>query len=170
MRAVGVLQMKDCIPRLLELSDVKNLYTYLAAERSINDFKGKEAEDALIKVISFWKYNAYVKAGDEMLKRNPEKLGKALVKMKPPEDCEYQYALLLARTGNSDAVPILCKTVGDIAMKDFSMFRFIAALGEPKHKEIILALPKNVRKNQQDSAKRCIEEYLERMEKGAEKK
>lgn len=165
IRAVGVLNMKDSIPRLLELSKAENLGTYLAAERSIEDFKGEVAEDALMKVISFWKYNAYIHASDEMMKRNPKRFAKELEKMNPPEDCKYQYGLYLAYCKNPKAVPVLCETVGKIHIKDFSMFRFIASLGQPHHKDIILDLPNNVREDQKEKAKECIKKYLERMKK-----
>lgn len=170
MRAVGVLQMEDCIPRLLELSNVENLYTYLAAERSIEDFKGKIAEDALMEVISLWKYNAYVKASDEMEKRNIKRFSKELEKMNPPDDCRYKYAIFLAECNNPKAVPILCETVGHISMIDYRMFLFIAELGRPEDRDIILDLPNKVRNDQQSSAKRCIKKYLERMKNIPNKK
>lgn len=106
IRAAGVLKMDESLPRLVELSDTDDLYTHLAAERSIEDFEGKKAEDALIKVVSFWKYNSYVHAADEMMRRNKKRFSRELGKMTPPENCRYQYGLFLSRCDNAEAIPV----------------------------------------------------------------
>jgi len=164
LRAVGVLKMAACIPRLVELSDVDNLYTTLAAERSLEDFDGEAAEDALLRVVSFGRYDAFVRAADEMLRRNPARLARGLETMSFPERHGYQYGLFLARCGNPKAVPILCETVKNIAMVDGEMFKHIAALGRPSDRAIILALPGQVRAEQTEQAQACVEKYLERMQ------
>lgn len=168
IRAAGVLKLEDCIPRLLELSDSANLDTFLAAERSVEDFEGEKAEDALMHIISLWRYNAYVSAAEAMLKRNPDRLSRELEKMTPPEDCRYQYGLFLAWCRNPKAVPHLCATVKDISIVDGSMFSFIKELGRPEDKAIIEALPDTVRPNQKDRAIRTVEGYQARMKASSE--
>lgn len=167
IRAVGVMQLEECLPRLLELSQAKNLYVYLAAEKSIEEFPGKVGEDALIKVISFWQYDAYIRAGNAMCERNPQRLSLELEKMRPPDDnCSRgQYGLLLAKCKNPKAVPILCETVKGIGIIDRKMFNFIAELGQASDKKRILDLPAHVRKDQERMAKECVKKYLERMKK-----
>lgn len=107
IRAAGVLKMRELLPRLLELSAAGNLYTTLAAERSIEDFDGPEGEEALLHVISLWKYNAFQHAAAAMIERNPERLSYTLEQIAPPAKYHYSYALILARCGNAKAVPHL---------------------------------------------------------------
>ena len=164
IRAVGVLKMEESIPRLLRLSQADNLYTHLAAERSIEDFKGKKAEDALISVISYWRYDSFKRAANTMLKRNPALLSRELEKMTPPASYRHYYGLFLARCNNPQAIPHLCATVKDINRMDVEMFNHIARLGRRSDKQLILTLLKIVRTDQKDLAIKCINLYMKRIE------
>jgi hypothetical protein len=169
IRAVGVMKQDNLIPNLVKLSETDDLYTQLAAEKSIEDFEGKIAEDALIKVIECWKYNAYIHASTAMINRNPSKLSAELEKMTPPDNCKYQYAIALAKCGNIKAVPILCETVKNYQIIDGKMFNLISELGTIDHKKIIEALPETVRPEQKEKALQCVKLFNEKLQKASDK-
>lgn len=169
IRAVGVMKLEKLIPRLIELSETQELYTQLAAEKSIEDFDGKTAEDALIKVIGFWKYNAYCHASTAMIKRNPIRLSAELEKMTPPDNCKYFYAITLAKCSNPKSVPILCETVKNYQIIDGDMFNLISKLGTIDHKGIIESLPDNVRPEQKEKALECVKKFNEKLQKDSDK-
>lgn len=169
IRAVGVMKLENMIPKLIELSETENLYTQLAAEKSIEDFDGKVAEDALIKVISFWKYNAYCHATSAMLKRDPTRLLAELEKMTPPEKHKYDYTTTLAKCGSKKSVPLFCDLVKNSPFVTDGMFYWISELGTIEHKKIIDALPDNVRPEHKEKALQCVEKFNEKLQKAASK-
>lgn len=158
IRAIGAMRIESLIPKLLTLSKTGHLHTYLVAEKSIESFSGKKAEDALIEVIKLWKYNAFIHAGNAMLRRNPKRLSDFLEKFEPPNTV-YQYAIMLAKCGNPKSVPFLCKTVKNVSLVDSKMFDFIWKLGREIDRKIIEELPKKVRPNQKKKAEVCVRNY-----------
>jgi hypothetical protein len=163
VRAAGVLQIKEAIPRLAELGRCGELYSSLAAEASLEDFSGQEADEALVQVYLGYRYNAYIHAAQALLKRNPLLLTEALRTNEAPPDAEYQRALLLARVDSPLAVPLLCKTVPRYQLIDREMFEQVARLATSEQKELVEQLPAIVRDTQQEMAQQCVAAYRQRM-------
>ncbi|MCH5372663.1 MAG: hypothetical protein JJ992_01700 [Planctomycetes bacterium] len=170
LRALGVIAHRPALPRLTELSRHANLHTSLAAERSLEDFTGEEANDALESCLLGWRYDAYLRAAHALLKRDPDRLHRVLRDAKAPEEARYQVGLSLARFDDPAAVPILCEQVPRIAIKDAAMFQQISRLGLPEHREMIDSLPRRVREEQRPLAEQAVKQYHERLSRPADKK
>jgi len=164
MRAAGLMQCKELLPKLKEWSINNHLDTSLEAERSLENFTpGPDADKALAYCVKGWQYNAAEKAAHTLLMRNPKLITETLLSMKPPGQSLYAYGLLLGQCGDPSAVPILCKTVKDISIVDGSMFHFIEKLAQPEHLDLIKALPNLVRPNQKPTADRVLKNVLNRL-------
>ncbi len=163
VRAAGVTHNRKLLYRLTELSRSDRLYTSLAAERSLEDFTGPQADQALANCLLGWRYNAYVHAGYALAERNKPLLVKTLLDVKPPADCRYYQGIFLAHCDHPAAVPILCQEVRHYQIIDGRMFDFIARLGRPEHRAMIEALPSQVRPDQRETAERTVQKYLKRI-------
>lgn len=164
IRALGVIRHKAALPRLVELSRSDSLFTSLAAERSIEDFSGDAAEQALVKCLLGWQYDAYEHAASALLKRNKPLLRDTLLAATPPRKCRYQKALFLARCDEPASVPLLCAEVRSYQLVDIEMFDHIARLGLHDHRELIERLPDLVRDDQRSLAKSTIKKYLKKIQ------
>jgi hypothetical protein len=164
IRALGVIGHREALPRLAELSRSDHLYTSLAAERSIEDFTGPEAERALVECLLGWQYDAYVRAGHALLDRNRDLLRAALRSADPPEGRRYWQGIFLARCDDPAAVPILCQAAPNVALVDREIFAHIARLGQAEHRTMIESLLRRVRKDQRELAEKTVSEYLRRIE------
>lgn len=151
-RAAGAAKCWQALPRLRELSVCDNLNTNLAAERSLIDYDGPQADEALQHCVLGWKYNAWIRAAGALLKRAPRLLEETLLEAKIPDGARYQAAVFLGRLGNADAVPMLCEEVGGVQRIDKQMFDLIEALADERHRAAIQALPDQVRENQRERA------------------
>lgn len=162
-RAAGVDQCWEALPRLRELSTSDNLDTNLAAERSLTEFEGREADEALQHCVLGWQYNAWIHAAGTLLRRNPTLLENTLLEADVPKGSRYQVAVFLGRLGNAAAVPMLCDEVGGVQRIDREMFDLIEALADDRHREVVQALPGKVRKNQLARAEAVRTAVLERL-------
>jgi hypothetical protein len=165
IRAAGVSTADATLERLKELSRSDNLGVSLAAQASLQDFPGKAGDEALIYCLLGWKYDAYVRAANALLKRNPALLNEALTSHVAPDDCRYHQGLFLARCNNSDAVPILCDKVGMISMIDGEMFDHIGRLAKEDHWPLVKSLASQVRPDQRDKAEQIVKTVRERLKK-----
>jgi hypothetical protein len=162
IRAAGVMKVVEAIPRLRELSVSPVLYTSLAAERSLEDFDGPEADEALGHCLLAWRYDAYVQAGSALAKRNKPYLRDLLSRAPAPDDCLYWQAILLARCDSTESLPLLVSKVGEIAIIDGEMFEHMERLAESRHRELIESLPGRVRPDQAEDARRVVSRFNER--------
>jgi hypothetical protein len=147
-RAAGVTGHAGAIPRLVELSVGDNLDVSLAAEASLEEIPGADAERGLVACLLGWQYDAYVRAGRALTKRNPALLAKTLLAATPPKGCRYMQGVFLGRLGNPAAVPILCETIRGIRRLDGEMFDLIGKLATRDHLDLIEKLPDSVRDDQ----------------------
>jgi hypothetical protein len=152
------------IERLAELSRSAHLHASLAAERSLEDFTGEKADQALVSCVLGWQYDAYVRACQTLLDRNKPLLVKTLLEATPPKKCRYYQGIFLARCDQPEAVPILCEEVPGRAIIDREMFEHIARLGQDEHRDMILALPGRVRQEQQRLAADTVRKYTTKVE------
>jgi hypothetical protein len=158
----AVTRLGGALPRLRELSVSGNLHTSLAAERSLEDFEGPEADEALGFCLLGWKYDAYVRAGSVLAERNKRYLKQILSNIAAPPKCRYWQAILLARAGSVEAVPLLVSEVHKMDMIDREMFEHIGRLAQPRHRDLIESLPGLVRPDQADDARAAVSRFEER--------
>ena len=156
IRAAGLMQCRELLPKIREWSVNDHLDTSLEAEWSLAQYKGPEAEDALAYCVKGWQYNASVHAAHELMERNPKKLADTLVAMGPPRERLYEYARLLAHTGDARAVPMLCETVRGVNIVDGDMFSRIEALARAEDLPLIKDLPGKVREDQKARAEKVL--------------
>jgi hypothetical protein len=161
-----LIRDEKALPRLIELSGSVDLDTSLAAERSLEDFTGPKANQALAGCLLGWQDGAWERAGNALVKRDKQLLIKVLLQGKVPPICRYYQGILLARCNHPSAVPILCDEVRKYAMIDIEMFTHIARLGNPEHADLIRALPINVRTDQGGMAEEALIEFMRRMKAG----
>ncbi len=166
LRAAGVARHWEALPRLRALTRSENLHTSLTAERSLEDFPGPEADDALVHCLLGWRYNAYVRAARALQKRHPELLERTLLENDAPEDCRYQQGVFLGRLGSPAAVPILCETLPRYQIIDREMFDLVEALATKEHRALVDALPAQVRENQRARADQVREHVRARLDGG----
>lgn len=152
LRAAGVARHWEAVPRLRALTHSENLHTSLTAERSLEDFPGPQADEALVHCVLGWRYNAYERAARALLQRNPTLLERTLLENEAPEDCRYQQGVFLGRLGSPAAVPILCETLPRYQIIDREMFDQVEALATAQHLALVDALPDRVRDNQRERA------------------
>ncbi|MEN6451037.1 MAG: hypothetical protein ABFC96_11140 [Thermoguttaceae bacterium] len=164
IRACGTIQDANALSRLTTLSKADHLYTSLAAERSLEDFTGPKANQALAACILGWQYDAYVRACDALLKRDKSLLVKTLLQTNAPKKCRYYQGVFLARCDNPAAVPILCEEVPEYQILDTEMFAHIARLGGAEHRQMIQSLPTRVRPEQRKLAEQAVQQYTKRLE------
>jgi hypothetical protein len=163
-RAAGVAGHHGAIPRLESLAVSDILDVSLAAEASLEDLPGERADNALAACVLGWRYDAYVRAGATLVKRNPKLLEKTLLDAKAPEKCRYWQGLFLGRLKNAAAVPILCDTVGTISMIDGEMFDLIQSLATKDQLPLVEELPGRVREDQRDRARKVVESVKARLQ------
>ena len=150
------------------LSTANHLDTSVAAERSLEDFSGPKANQALVRCVLGWQYNAYVHACNALLKRDKALLTNTLLEAKPPKECRYYQGLFLARCDDAAAVPILCEKVPTYQIIDREMFAHIARLGGPEDRKAIESLPSRVRPDRRELAKHTVERFLVKLKHRAE--
>ncbi len=156
--ATGARTQETALLRLAVLCKSDHLHTSLAAERSIEDFRGPPAEAALASCIEGWRYNAADRAFDALRDRNPALARKALIGMAlPPEDTLYRYADALVDVAAPAVVTRLIAVIPDLDNPG----RAIGALeshAAPRHHAGIRRL-----------ASQVDERHRERLERLAEK-
>lgn len=157
LRAAGATQQKDLLARVAQIAASQDLYISLAAERSLEDFEGPDAEQALAKCIKGWCYNTYIHAASALLKRNKPLLVKTLKENEVPHAARYQQGLFLARCDDPDAVPILCETLPKYQIIDVEIFEQVDRLALPEHVKAIEKMVESVRDNQKVKAKEVLE-------------
>ncbi|MCW8128749.1 MAG: hypothetical protein KIS92_00055 [Planctomycetota bacterium] len=162
LRAAGVTQQTGLLSRLAQIAASQDLYLSLAAERSLEDFEGPEAEQALAKCIKGWCYNTYIHAASALLKRNKPLLVKTLKEGAVPQKALYQQGLFLARCDDSDAVPILCEALPRYQIIDGEMFSQVERLARPAHAEALEKMAASVREEQKARAKVVLESCRQR--------
>jgi hypothetical protein len=162
VRALGVRRVKEGLGRLVQLSHCEARAVSLVAEKSLEDYTGLEADQALADCLLGWRYDAYIRAGRALLQRNKALLNNILSSTSVPKDSRYQVGLLLAKCENPLAVSILCDEVGGICFADHEMFECISHLAGPRHREVIESLPKRVRAEQVNEAQAVVERFYER--------
>ena len=150
IRAVGVTQQKNALPRLATLCASEHLHTSLTAERSIEDFTGDEAESALADCVKGWRYNAADRALDALRDRNPDLARQTVVAMPlPPVDSMYRYANALVDVAAPSVVPRLIDVIPALENPG----RAIGALethAELRHRAGIAALVPRVDESHRD--------------------
>jgi hypothetical protein len=156
LRAAGVTRHRDALARLAELSRADQLDVSLAAERSLEDFTGPEADAALARCVDGWQYNAAMKAAGALLKRDPERLRATLLASEPPVGQVYWKGIFLAHLEDRRGVPILCEEVPGLRRSDASMFDAIERLAGPEDLESVEALPGRVRDDQRPRAEEVV--------------
>ena len=105
--------LRAAVPRLRALACSDSLRVYLAAERSLEDIDGAEADEALAACVECWHDQASASAAYALLSRDRERLREALLRSRPGEDCLRLKGIYLAELGDPQSVPILCQTVGE---------------------------------------------------------
>jgi hypothetical protein len=88
VRAAGVARLASLLPRLRDLSADSDANISVAAARSLEDFSGPDADEALTHCLLEWRYFAFVRAGRALLERNPELLLDVLRDADAPESCK----------------------------------------------------------------------------------
>lgn len=112
IRAVGVRQQEEALPRLATLCQSEHLHTSLAAERSIEDFAGPKAEAALASCVEAWQYDAADRAFDALRDRNRALALKTLLTMTiPAADARDRYVATLIDIADGSAVPRLIELI-----------------------------------------------------------
>ena len=163
IRAAGVTRVTAALPRLVAFCTSTNLDASLAAERSLEDYPGPEGDEALVRCILGWQYDAYVRASWALLARNPRLLHKTLSGIRAPDECRFHQGLFLAKLNDTEAVPILCETVGKYQIIDAEMFREIGRLATDDQRPMIDALPGSVRPEQTYMAEHAVAEFRKRV-------
>ena len=150
IRAVGVRKQPGVLPRLATLCQSEHLYTSLAAERSIEDFTGPDADAALATCIEGWRYDAADRAFEALRDRNPALARTALLGMAlPPKDDLDRYASALVDVADPSAVPRIVEVVAQLDNPS----RAIGALeshAAPHHRVAIHALASRVSEPHRD--------------------
>ncbi|MBA3709986.1 MAG: hypothetical protein H0W83_14340 [Planctomycetes bacterium] len=159
VRAAGVIVRAESVPALARLSRQPSIDLSIAAELSLEEIPGPAADAALADCMMAWNYNAYVRAGNALLKRDPALVVARLGTAVAPEGCRYQQGLLLAQCDDARAVPLLCASVGRISLVDGTMFMHIARLARVDQRELVEDLPGHVRPAQRAEALRTVAEY-----------
>lgn len=140
IRAAGVRAQENALPRLGTLCASEHLHTSLAAERSIEDFKGADAESALAACVEGWQYNAADRALDTLRARNPARARTTLVAMPlPPVDSLYRYANALVDVAAPSVVPRLIEVIPALENPQRAI-RALEAHAQPSHRAKIVAL------------------------------
>jgi hypothetical protein len=168
IRAAGVIHDAGAMDRLAALSTAGRLSTSLAAERSLEDFSGPKANQALVRCVLGWQYDAYVRACDALLERDKALLTKVLLEAKPPKACRCYQGLFLARCDNAAAVPILCREVPACQGIDREMFAHVARLAGAEHRQAVESLPGSVRPEQRELAGHTVRRFNAKLKHRAE--
>lgn len=165
VRAAGVSGHTGSLARLARLSGLQNIDLSLAAERSIEDFAGPAADAALAVCTNAWVYDAGMRAGAALARRNPELLRSVLLRPDFPTTHEAARGLLLAAIDDVRCVPILCESVPGYAMIDGEMFDAIERLAQEQHGPLVHALPARVRAEQRERATRVAQNVRRRFDR-----
>ncbi len=152
IRAAGIEQHRDFLPRLAQLATSKDMDTSLAAVRSLEDFTDASANAALLECVLAWEYDSSERAARKLMQRAPEFLKQGLLAHIPRENYRHRWALMLGRLDAPKSVPALCETVVRRSIIDREMFDLIEKLAIPEHRAIIEKLPEMVREEQKTHA------------------
>jgi len=162
LRAAGVCKHIEFVPDLTRWSKSRSIDYSLAAVRSLQDLQGPAVNQALAECVRGWRYSAANHAAHTLLQRQPELLRTTLLEIEPT-DRLYAKGLLLAKLEDHRAVPILCETVHEIAIKDGEMFDGIERLARTEHLAAIATLPKRVRDEQKQRATEVVAAVRKRL-------
>lgn len=162
LRVAGVCNHTEFLPDLTRWSKSRSIDYSLAAVRSLQDMQGPAVNQALAECVRGWRYTAAGHAAHTLLQRQPELLRTTLLELEPG-DRAYGKGLLLAKLEDHRAVPILCQTVPEIAIKDSEMFDAIERLARTEHLVAIAALPNRVRDEQKTRAMEVVAAVRKRL-------
>lgn len=155
-------QNEELLPRIARFALVRHLATSMAAERSLEDFRGAAANEALLECVKAWRYGTLLPAANSLLERAPHLLEQGLLAIGERRERNRWYGILLGRVGNTDAVPLLCRAVKQVSMIDHEMFDMIEHLAQPEHREMIEGLAEQVRDGQRERAESVTAAVLQR--------
>lgn len=151
LRAVGVRSCRQLLTRVVVWSRSADPNVALAAERSLHDFSGPDADRALADcLLGFGPASGL--AGDALSLRDPGLLIRSLLGAEVPADERWLVGQLLAEVEHPAAVPHLCASVGSRAIVDRAMFAAIERLATVDHWPLVEALPSTVRPEQKERA------------------
>ncbi|MBL8736696.1 MAG: hypothetical protein JNL12_09740 [Planctomycetes bacterium] len=151
IRAVGVTGCRQLLPRVAVWARHADWSVAEAAETSLDEFTGLEADQALADcLVAFGAVAGW--AGHDLLRRDPALLTRTLLAAEVPASEQDRVGLLLARLEHPAAVPHLCASVGSRAIIGREMFDAIERLATADHWPLVEALPNSVRPEQRERA------------------
>lgn len=156
IRMIGVTGRTELLGRVAAYATSSDLHLSLTAGRTLEDFKGAAANEALLGCVQAWRYDTFLRAARALQVRDAELLEAGLIRMGPPDDRRAWYGILLGRLGSAHAVSSLCEEVGSMSRVDAEMFAMIEALAQPEHRELIEGLPDQVRDGQRERAEQVV--------------
>lgn len=151
IRAVGVTGCRQLLPSVAVWARHADWSVAEAAETSLDEFPGPEADQALADcLVAFGPIAGW--AGHDLLRRNPALLTRTLLAAQVPASERDRVGLLLGRLDHPAAVPHLCAMVGRRTIVDREMFDAIERLATDDHWPLVAALPNTVRPEQRERA------------------
>lgn len=151
--AAGVTRVEAALPALATLSTSPTVDTSLAAQFAIGQFHGPAAEEALLICVLGGAYDAFIRAGDELIRRNPARLRETLEKLSTTDlRLMTYYGLMLADCDSPSGVSWLCRSVGSYAGIDMEMFDQIERLARPVDLAEVKAMLETCRPEQRTRA------------------
>ena len=151
IRAVGVTGCRQLLPRVAVWAGSAEVRIAQAAEHSLDEFPGPDADQALAECVRrFGPVAGW--AGHDLLRRDPVLLIRTLLAAEVPASERSLVGQLLAKLEHPAAVPHLCASVGGTAIVDRAMFDAIERLATVDHWPLVAALPSTVRAEQQERA------------------
>jgi hypothetical protein len=164
VRAVGVTGCHSLLARVAVWSRSANVFVAEAAEQSLDELPGPDADQALADCLADFGPAAGW-AGHDLLRRNPALLTRTLLAAEVPASHRDRVGLLLARLAHPAAVPHLCASVGSRAIIDREMFDAIERLATDDHWPLVAALPSTVRAEQQERAAAVVAAVRQRLKR-----
>lgn len=164
IRAVGVTGCRQLLPRVAVWSRNADWFVAHAAETSLDEFPGPEADQALAEcLVGFGPVAGW--AGHDLLRRDPALLTRALLAAEVPASERFLVGQLLAKVEHPAAVPHLCATVRSMSRVDREMFDAIERLATDDHWPLVAALPSAVRAEQQERAAAVVAAVRQRLKR-----
>ncbi len=164
VRAVGVTGCPSLLARVAVWSRSANVFVAKAAEQSLNELPGPDADQALADCLADFGPAAGW-AGHDLLRRNPALLTRTLLAAEVPASERFLVGQLLAKVEHPAAVPHLCATVRSMSRVDREMFDAIERLATDDHWPLVEALPSTVRAEQQERAAAVVAAVRQRLKR-----
>jgi len=163
--AAGVTRVEAALPALATLSTSPTIDTSLSAQLAITQFQGPAAEEALLTCVLGGTYDAFIRAGDELVRRNPARLRETLEQLSTTDlRLMPYYGLMLADCDSPSGVPWLCRAVGSYQGIDREMFDQIERLARPDDLAEVKAMLETCRLEQRERAVEVWEAINRRFE------